>query len=504
MIAFLLIGGTMSAQQYTPNAHSYDNNMPIVATVLLDGVAQTGGELGAFIGNEVRGTATVQALLDNTYWIQVYYHSDTESSETITFKYFDGTDEYDITTTVAVNPEGVGTKAEPQVLEIVTAVTQTTALDEGWNWWSTPIEITNGADALTALENSLGTYGSRIQSFDDGRVDYYTYNGGVWYGQLHSLYNEKMYKVRTSASITSEMRGTLAVPSNHPITINNSWNWIGFPYNNNVSVEVAMSGFTPNHLDQIKSLNNGYATYYNNGSVSVWYGTLNTLIPGEGYMYKSTSSESKTLIFQTGREEAFAENITPQGNVFIPEENSFPDNMTVTAVVELEGKELRNKDYEVAAFVGNECRGSVKLMYVEPLDRYFAFLLIAGDEEQTLRFVLTDGNEISWSSDCVRYSSDAIIGNLAEPTVLHFGSLGVSDNADIYVNVFPNPTNGIFNVEGNRICKIDIINPYGQIVYSKETKEDIIQIDLSSYSIGTYLLRVVTDNGISTKQIIKK
>ena len=219
MIAFLLIGGTMSAQQYTPNAHSYDNNMPIVATVLLDGVAQTGGELGAFIGNEVRGTATVQALLNNTYWIQVYYHSDTESSETITFKYFDGTDEYDVTTTVAVNPEGVGTKAAPQVLEIVTAVTQTSAMAAGWNWWSASVEL--DGNSLQSLENSLGSNGDQILSRADGYANRSEYMGySYWSGPLNNsnIYNEQMYMIQTNTACNIQMTGSRVSASNHPIT----------------------------------------------------------------------------------------------------------------------------------------------------------------------------------------------------------------------------------------------------------------------------------------------
>ena len=66
-----------------------------------------------------------------------------------------------------------------------------------------------------------------------------------------------------------------------------------------MSLETALSGFTPELNDIIKS-KDGNAIYISNGNGSMWYGTLNTLEPGEGYMYKSNSGETKTLIFQTG------------------------------------------------------------------------------------------------------------------------------------------------------------------------------------------------------------
>lgn len=504
IIAALLLGGVVNAQGWgETDSHAKSSNTPIVASVTLDGNAVTPTadyRLGAFVGEELRGLAAPHT--DNNFWIQVFYNQGT--TETISFKLYDGDNEY---TTCSVTPttqeEGWGTPTNPVVLDFATTQTQSTTLAEGWSWWSTPIEM-NGVDGLTLLENSLGTVGVRIQSLSDGRVDYYNVQGGIWYGTLSTIYNEQMYKINTSTDITSELRGQYANPSNHPITIGNNWNWIGFPYNQAVSINVAMSGFTPNSLDQIKSFGDGYATYYVTPNFTGWYGTLTMLQPGKGYMYYSSSEDSKTLVYQTSRGESVAENITPKDNVFKPNEASFADNMTVTAVVEVDGEELRNDNYEVAAFVGNECRGSVRLMYVEPLNRYIAFLLISGDIEENLRFVLTDGNDISWSNDYLKYNTNAIIGNLSEPAVLHFGPLGLDNNTNNLVSVYPNPSKGIFNIEGDGIRKVEIVNSYGQVVYSKETMKDNMQIDLSRYAIGVYMLRVITNNGISMKQLIKE
>ena len=518
MMASLLLAGAVSAQTNywgnDPDSHAQPSNTPIVASIgTLDGVAATITDvcrLGAFVGDELRGIAQ---HTDGKFWIQVFY---ADTTDNISFKFYDGTTEYTTcettlngeTVTLTGQDEGYGTPGIPVVLNFTTeqTMTQTTEFAQGWSWWSTPVEMA-GVDGLTMLENSLGSSGVRIQSLNDGRVDYYDYNGGLWYGQLNAIHNEQMYKVKTNAAVTSELSGVVASPSSHPITINgNSYSWIGFPYNNPVSVSVAMSGFEANSLDQIKSFGDGYTTYYVTSSFTGWYGTLSTLKPGQGYMYKSTSSENRTLVFQTqaGRGEELTENITPAGNTFLPYESGYADNMTVTAVVEIEGNELRSNDYEVAAFVGDECRGSVKLMYVEPIDRYVAFLLIAGDAEESLRFALTDGSDFSWSNDHLMYNTDDVIGSLIEPTILHFGPLGLDDNMNNLVDVYPNPSDGLFNIEGNGIRKVEIINSYGQVIYTKEIKGNNLQVDLSNYAIGTYVLRVVTDSGISTKQLIKK
>ena len=121
-----------------------------------------------------------------------------------------------------------------------------------------------------------------------------------------------------------------------------------------------------------------------------------------------------------------------------------------------------------------------------------------------MNFVLTDGNETSLSDDHVMYSNDAVVGSLLEPVVLHFGPLGLSDAMQSMVSVYPNPSSDVFNVEGAGIEKYEVINSFGQIVYSKVVNNDFVQIDLSNHATGTYLLRIITKDRVITNQLIKK
>ena len=379
----------------------------------------------------------------------------------------------------------------------------TQALNNGWNWWSTYIELNNN-DGLTQLENSIGSAGIIIKSRTNGYVEAYQYNGETnWYGTLSSINNEQMYKIRTNATCNATVAGALAMPSSHPINIKNGWNWIGFPCNQNVNVDVAMSGFTPENNDILKG-RNGFTTYYSDENYSMWYGTLNTLEVGKGYMYRSNSATQKTLVFQTGRGEANVENITSENNYFQPAGDDFADNMTITAVLELDGEELRSEDYELAAFVGDDCRGSVRLMYVEPVDRYIAFLTVFGEPSETLYFRLTDGTQTELSMDDVAFVADGMAGTLSEPMTLRFGMTQVNENELPNVMVYPNPSQGMFNIQGQGIRKVEVFNAFGQVVVSEETSNDNVQIDLSRYANGYYMLRVITDNGIQNSQLIKK
>lgn len=514
MMASLLLAGAVSAQTNywgnNPDSHAQPSNTPIVASVQIDGTAvELNNEmrLGAFVGDDLRGIA---APHNGNFWIQVFYTAQTDN---ITFKFYNGTTEYTTcettlngeTVTLAGQDEGYGTPTTPVVLNFTTTQTQTTALASGWNWWSSYVEIVDGSAALTNLENGLGNAGNQILSAN-GFVNRNEYMGYVyWDGSLVSISNEQMYKIQTNASCNVSISGQLASVAEHPITlVANSWNWIGFPSTQSMSIADAFQGITPEVGDQIKGMG-GFATYETYMSYGYWDGTLTTLNPGQGYMYKSNSSENKTFVYNTtSRGEYTTAPEVSYDYTFEPLQGIYANNMTVTAIVELDGEELRSNNYELAAFVGNECRGSVKLMYVEHLDQYEAFLLIFGDKEESVRFVLTDGNEASWSDDYLTYTTDGIVGSPSKPITLHFGPLGVSENINPMVNVYPNPSKDVFSIEGKDMLKIEVVNSYGQIILSQEIENDFLRIDLNGKANGIYMLRVVTKNGISINKLIKE
>ena len=101
-----------------------------------------------------------------------------------------------------------------------------------------------------------------------------------------------MYKIETPTDCVITLEGLSINPAEHPITISNGANWIAFPFGESITVNEAFAGFAVSG-DVVKSKENGIATY--NGTQ--WRGTLNTLVPGQGYIYKSNSNEVRTFVF---------------------------------------------------------------------------------------------------------------------------------------------------------------------------------------------------------------
>lgn len=475
----------------------YSNSTIIQGVIFINGVEQYSDqlELGVFCGEECRGSQRASYFPPTgRYIVQMMVFG--ENNDVLSFRLYDHQQQQEILLTppanVIFNDDGYGTLLEPYVLNFASSVVHTRTLDIGWNWYSTYIEQ-SGIDGLGQLENSIGIPNAIIQSKDDGFVKSGLRNGQViWQGELSSINNEEMYKIGTKVACEATMEGQATYPSNHPITINRGWNWIGFPCSERVSVSEALSGFTPQNDDVIKGINS-YTTYYSDDNYNFWYGTLNTLEPGQGYMYGSKSNAMKTLVFQTGRGEATKANITPENNYYQPTDD-YADNMTLIAVVDLDGVELRSDDYELAAFVGDECRGSVKLMYVEPIDRYVAFLTVFGDYEEDLHFRLTDGVATSHSTDRLAYTTDGVLGALDNPVVLHFGPMDVEENASAKVKIYPNPSKGQFTVDGTGSMRIT--NVLGQVMMVKEiVKKEMVDLPKGMYfiSLNGNTLKIVVE-----------
>ena len=381
-------------------------------------------------------------------------------------------------------------------------ITQTTDFTEGWNWWSTYIEQ-NGIDGLSLLEEGLGTYGIIIKSQSDGYTEYYD-DYDLWYGSLNAINNESSYMVKTSAPCQVSMTGPAAVPSQHPITVDaNGWTWIGYPVTYNMDINAALDGLASIEGDMLKA-QEGYAEFYEGYG---WYGPLETLTSGMGYMYKSTSTSPATFTYPDNGRTAMR---AAKHNHWVPMASAYPFNMTVTAVVELDGEELRSDRYELAAFANGESRGSVRLMYVEPIDRYVAFLTIAGEEAADLSFSLYDtetGMEYFGANETLGFEANATLGRLAEPFVVSFrGTTGVDELANS-LRVYPNPIKAGerfsigMNAESKAPVRVEIVNALGVIV-SVETSTQAPASIKAPETVGIYTLKISCEKGTCYSKLI--
>ncbi|MBO7618766.1 MAG: hypothetical protein J6T22_16395 [Bacteroidales bacterium] len=160
----------------------------------------------------------------------------------------------------------------------------------GWNWFSLPVEL-DPATALQILEETLGDDAEQIKA-RTGQYAEYDDEEEMWFGNLTGIESENMYMIYVANDCTIALEGLPANPVNHEITINPGWNWIGFPSAMEMNVADVFANFEAEENDELKG-RGSYTTF----DGEVWFGGLTTLQPGQGYMYYSNSTETKTLVF---------------------------------------------------------------------------------------------------------------------------------------------------------------------------------------------------------------
>lgn len=76
----------------------------------------------------------------------------------------------------------------------------------------------------------------------------------------------------------------------------------------------------------------------------------------------------------------------------------------------------------------------------------------------------------------------------------------VAEVSENNVSLYPNPTDGIVNIESTGTMTISVMNMLGQKVF-ETTATDNANIDLSGFGSGIYMVRIETENGIKTEKV---
>ena len=100
-----------------------------------------------------------------------------------------------------------------------------------------------------------------------------------------------------------------------------------------------------------------------------------------------------------------------------------------------------------------------------------------------------------------------------EKNIRSVNCTGINELAEnVNLNIYPNPSEGVFNVKFNTIEKYDvdlmILSSNGSLVYSKTDLnvdgQTNIKVDISAHAKGVYQLLIKSENGIISKRLIMK
>lgn len=368
------------------------------------------------------------------------------------------------------------------------------AMATGWNWWSSYIDLSD--DGLERLEASLGSNASTIKSLRDGFVSY-SAQIDTWVGNLTSISNEKMYPIQMNSTPAeyATMTGQSVTTNTIDIPVQAGWNWVGYPSAVTMSVDVALADYEPTANEIIKSLKSGFATY--DVSTHTWRGTLANLVPGQGYKIQSLTETAQTFNYPNNVRGQQTE-IPDLTTIAQVDAGAFADNMNFIAVVNLMGEELLSENYEISAYIDNECRGAIKPMYFDDYNRYFVFLTVAGDASKPIEFRLMnyETGETYVANNRYNYNIDAVEGSLNEPYVLNFNTLLNNDELMAgKMNMFPNPVrrNEMVTLSIPALSKnmrVQVINSLGMVVRTEILNSEKTNLS-ANLAPGVYTVKVV-------------
>ena len=363
--------------------------------------------------------------------------------------------------------------------------TQTTELAVGLNWWTANVGTT-----LADLEAALGDNGLMITAPSGHTVTYDPQWG--WGGNLKSLEVGKMYKIKTSAACEIELTGVAVNPSEVEITLNHGINWIGFMGSTSVALTDALSNLTPTVDDAISGGGNKYATYTEYG----WGGNLQMLVPGEGYIYNSKAEGSVTFTYSVSKAyEGEDGGMDSESHWTAPTPSLYANRNLMTYRVNIDGEEQTSDDIEVAAFIGDEVRGRVRLIDGK------TYLTVFGNAEDvglTVTFKAYDhatGTEYDVCGQSMPFSGEEeMLYEGGNP--LCFSQNGYNNIEEIFA--YQNGSDVVVHGEG----LLQIFDMTGRVVAIREI-HGMETMCTSSLQAGVYILRMVGED-VKTQRIVVK
>ena len=409
----------------------------------------------------------------------------------------------------------LGSLSNPIIFNSNNLFAQIIKINKGWNWISLNV-LSADSNHFDRILNSLNSTNSDVIK---SQVNHRIFSSTTsWQGSLPKIIPDHAYMIKSEVEDTLVVDGILANPTLRQISMLQGWNWIGFNSIRNLGLNQALGGLNPINEDVIKGKNN-FAIYDNNVG---WIGSLSTLKPGEGYLYKSGAANSFYYpiagYFKSGDDDDVWKNTFFKVNSAI-----YESNMNAIAKIECNGLgEASN--YTLAAHdTKGDYRGAIKLRNLEGVEAPYAFLTIAGDKSEFLSFRLYDEKNKSLIKvmGTMEFKSNEVLGKLSNPVVLKLSgencvssSISQAYNLEGLVNVYPRELNAEVYVELDLKVTgkvgLELVNTLGQTIFNFEKAGIDKKIELSKIyshlkdlSSGIYLLNITVKDQRQSFKLIK-
>ena len=152
------------------------------------------------------------------------------------------------------------------------------------------------------------------------------------------------------------------------------------------------------------------------------------------------------------------------------------------------GELVKYNVYRSADNVEYEFIGSVDAAAGQEYYEYFD-ATAAGTYYYQVRAEYSDGCESEPAVSEANPANNYVIVNVTS----------VAENGE--VALYPNPTNGNITIQAQNMNRITVVSVLGQVVYDAEVEGDSQIINMAQFNAGVYMVRIATENGVSTQRV---
>jgi len=516
------------APAWTVGATQFQYSQGIIGQVKIDGIISTNPDdkVAAFVGNECRGVANLQYYPQyDKYFAVMDIYSNATTPEVVTFKVWNAAqakEHTDVTPTINFTADNVdGTFAAPIFFEATDKLNRNIALNTGWNWISVNVACADSSNINSFMQTVEATNGDLFKG-QTAFADFSTVNN--WTGSLSNegVKVEKSYRIKVAHNDTLIFKGKQIDPSTRPIVINNGWNWIGFVSLRNLTVTEAFGNLTPTTGDVVK----GQSKFAMYDSQLGWAGSLTSMEPDKGYMYKAAAAAATFTYPMTGLySKSLANPAHPLTTTWSIDGSQYANSMSVIANLNCSTGQISNT-LSLGAFVGSECRGVATISNSAQLNGMFYLTVFANANNETVTYKLIDettGNIIVLDNTS-NFVNNAIEGSIANPISLSSSNqtsicemtTGINSvvGTDVSASAKPNPFKEEFSLTVNLKTKSDVNivvrSVTGQIVYTRSlgnvnagNKEFNVNLSGKNIAQGVYSVEVITNTETVNFKVVK-
>jgi len=440
-----------TAPDWEANEDDYQYSMNIIGQLKIDGrlSVNENDKIAAFV---MEGENEVCRGVANSTYVEEYdmfenfltVYSNQESGEYIYFKIWNASEGYQH---VNVTPnlsfmynDVIGFPSNPQIFETYNSYNFETQLNQGWTWMSFNLENEHFSNVNTIMADVDASTGDQIKtqtSFANYHDQY------LWDGSLTDagFNNMSMYMFKMNNAATLKYWGSKLRTDEIEIPVTTGWNWISYIPRVNMTVDDAFGNYQPMGNDILKS-QFAFAMYDVNLG---WIGDLQYLVPGQGYMYKTTNTSGTFTYPENGLSRNAPQTGLGHNPVAVSEWDFSPEKyeFSTAVVAELMIANV-TENHIIGAFSGDECVGlsQAKTVGENSAKRYFITIHANMPGQITFKLINTQTGAISEINEEISFAANQITGDFETPYPLTLKTTGiyeVSEASEYFISHYPNP-----------------------------------------------------------------